>query len=131
MESEKFLVSFLWHEAQHFKDYRLFNSLSSPELEYRAKLVELYCARKTIYNLIEFFIVNSNQESQNGHSKANYYVIRHLSQYFFNNNFEKNPDKWRSLSSRRINKVALKLLSKNTNYLKLKENNIQVQCNKK
>lgn len=128
INSEKFLVSFLAHEAQHFKDYTLFNNLSSPELEYRAKLVELSSARKTIYQLIDFFATNSNKGSENGHSKANYYVIRHLSQHFFHCNFEKDADKWISISRRKINKAALKLLSKNTDFLKQKVNNIQDKC---
>ena len=41
-ESERFLVSFLKHEAQHTVDMKHFPEISPAELEYRAKLVELH-----------------------------------------------------------------------------------------
>ncbi len=41
-ESERFLVSLLKHEAQHAADLKRFPQITPAELEYRAKLVELY-----------------------------------------------------------------------------------------
>ena len=41
-ESERFLVSLLKHEAQHTVDMKRFSEITPAELEYRAKLVELY-----------------------------------------------------------------------------------------
>ena len=41
-ESERFLVSLLKHEAQHTVDMKRFPAITSTELEYRAKLVELH-----------------------------------------------------------------------------------------
>ncbi len=41
-ESEKFTVSLLKHEAQHAKDLKEYPDITPAELEYRAKLVELY-----------------------------------------------------------------------------------------
>lgn len=41
-KSERFLVSFLKHEAQHSEDMKQFPQITPAELEYRAKLVELY-----------------------------------------------------------------------------------------
>ena len=41
-ESERFLVSLLKHEAQHTVDMKQFPGITSAELEYRAKLVELH-----------------------------------------------------------------------------------------
>ena len=41
-ESERFLVSLLKHEAQHTTDMIQFPGITSAELEYRAKLVELH-----------------------------------------------------------------------------------------
>nr|WP_299516264.1 DUF3781 domain-containing protein [uncultured Rummeliibacillus sp.] len=41
-KSERFLVSFLKHEAQHSVDMKQFPQITPTELEYRAKLVELY-----------------------------------------------------------------------------------------
>ena len=40
--SERFLVSLLKHEAQHTVDMKRFPEITSAELEYRAKLVELH-----------------------------------------------------------------------------------------
>lgn len=42
LESEKFLVSLLKHEAQHTVDMKNFLGITPAELEYRAKLVELH-----------------------------------------------------------------------------------------
>lgn len=41
-KSERFLVSFLKHEAQHSMDIKQFPQITPAELEYRAKLVEIY-----------------------------------------------------------------------------------------
>ena len=41
-KSERFLVSFLKHEVQHSVDMKQFPQITPTELEYRAKLVELY-----------------------------------------------------------------------------------------
>ena len=41
-ESERFLISLLKHEAQHTVDMKQFPDIKAPELEYRAKLVELH-----------------------------------------------------------------------------------------
>ena len=41
-DSERFLVSLLKHEAQHTVDMKHFPDMTTAELEYRAKLVELH-----------------------------------------------------------------------------------------
>lgn len=100
LNSEDFLVSYLAHEGRHFKDYKSFPKLkNSADLEYRAKLTELSLAKKTLYKLIEFFIINANDESTSGHQIANYCVIRDLSKELFKNNFEKNIEKWKITSA--------------------------------
>lgn len=125
LESEKFRVSFLSHEGQHFKDYKLFDdSLSSYELEYRAKLVEIALSEDGLYSTLKFFINNSNESSHNGHSKANYYVVKHLSQKVFGADFVKDIDTWKQVRKKKIKKTALKILRENTKSLQQKENNI-------
>ena len=42
LESERFCISLLKHEAQHAEDMKQFPGIAPAELEYRAKLVELY-----------------------------------------------------------------------------------------
>ena len=117
-ESENFKISYLAHESRHFADYKIFPKLMSADLEYRAKLTELSMAQKTLYKTIEFFINNSNYESDNGHSVANYCVIRDLSGVVFKNEFEKDIDKWKETSTEQINKAAYDLLKENTELLK-------------
>jgi hypothetical protein len=47
LASEDCRISLLAHEAQHFSDYRRYPKLAPPDLEYRAKLVELMLAHDT------------------------------------------------------------------------------------
>lgn len=50
-ESEAFRVSLLKHEAQHAEDMKQYPGITSPELEYRAKLVELrFSHRPELFN---------------------------------------------------------------------------------
>lgn len=53
VNSEKFRVSLLKHEAQHAEDYGRWNNIEPWELEYRAKLVELIYTQEM--NLLEKF----------------------------------------------------------------------------
>ena len=117
LESENFMISYLAHESRHFADYKIFPKLMSADLEYRAKLTELSMAQKTLYKTIEFFINNSNYESDNGHSVANYCVIRDLSEVLFKNEFEKDINKWKEISTEQINKASYDLLKENTESL--------------
>jgi hypothetical protein len=118
MNSEDFLVSYLAHEGRHFSDFKHFPKLTSADLEYRAKLTELSMAEKTIYQLIALFINNANYESENGHSVANYCVIRDLSKALFKTGPEINIDNWKKISTKEINSAALTLLRENTKALK-------------
>ncbi len=118
LESEDFRVSFLAHEGRHFLDKKQFQNLKNTDLEYRSKLVELSLAKTTIYTLIEFFITNSNVNSQNAHSVANYDVMNDLSKKIFGRSFERNIEKWKNVSWRKINKAANSILKNNTMVLK-------------
>jgi hypothetical protein len=118
LNSEDFLISYLGHESRHFADYKLFPNLKSADLEYRAKLVELAMAKTTLFELIEFFITNANYDSDNGHSIANYCAIRDISKVLFKKDFEKDINKWKALSIKKINKAAYKALTVNTEALK-------------
>lgn len=117
LKSENFMISYLAHESRHFADYKLFPKLMSADLEYRAKLTELSLAQKTLYSTIEFFIKNSNYESDNGHSVANYCIIRDLSRALFKTEFEKDINRWKEISDKEINKTASELLKENTRAL--------------
>jgi len=117
LSSEEFLISYLAHEGRHFADYKLFPNLKSSDLEYRAKLTELALAKGTLQETISFFINNSNSQSNNAHSKANYSVIKDMSGLLFKKDFEYDIAKWKKLSEKKIHKAALKLLKKDTRRL--------------
>ena len=78
LDSEEFLVSLLAHEAQHFSDYRSYPKLAAPDLEYRAKLVELALANQTQRALLEQFTSDAKRDRTLPHPFANYWVIEHL-----------------------------------------------------
>lgn len=122
LNSERFFVSYLAHEGRHFADYKLFHQLKNEDYEYRAKLTELSLAENTLYDLMKFFIDNANYQSDNGHSVANYCVVRDLSKAIFNMEYENDIEKWRSIRLKEINKCASHLLMANTKALHAQEN---------
>jgi len=79
LASEDFRVSLLAHESQHFSDYRRFPKLEAPDLEYRAKLVELSLAEATQGRLLDTFGVNADRNRASPHAFANYWVTTRLS----------------------------------------------------
>jgi len=91
--------------------------LKNVDLEYRAKLAELDQANETVYDLLEFFIRNSREDSDNGHSVANHRVVKDLSESIFNTDFERNMDVWRGKDKLLINKQAGHLLQANSKLL--------------
>jgi hypothetical protein len=120
LKSEKFQYSYLKHESIHFLDIKDYPNLESADLEYRAKLIELiYCTEKTIYKrLDEFIIRSSNENRDNSHPYANYHLICQLSKKLFDNEFEADITKWKSLTPEEINKVSLELFQKGSELLK-------------
>lgn len=80
--SPTFKISFLKHEAQHSLDKRLFTKITSSELEYRAKLVELiYWEDEKIIKMIH--LESDNNADKNSHSIASHRVISELSKKLF------------------------------------------------
>lgn len=68
-EDESFTVSLLKHEAQHAMDLPRYKDISSRELEYRAKLVELIYSRRR--NLLAQFLSEADaSQAENGHALA-------------------------------------------------------------
>ena len=73
-EDESFTVSLLKHEAQHAMDLTQYKSMSSEDLEYRAKLVELIYSYKR--NLLKQFIHEADtSNANNGHSLASNRIL--------------------------------------------------------
>ena len=77
-ESESFAVSLLKHEAQHARDLSEYEGISSEDLEYRAKLVELIYSEER--NLLEQFAHEADHSDKlNGHSLASGRIISEFS----------------------------------------------------
>lgn len=74
-ESESFRVSLLKHEAQHARDLAMNKDMSSEDLEYRAKLVELIYSSER--NLLQAFAQETdNSDASNGHAMASYRITK-------------------------------------------------------
>lgn len=63
LESERFLVSLLKHEAQHTIDMKQFPGITPAELEYRAKLVELHYSSDL--GLLQRFLSEADESRPN------------------------------------------------------------------
>jgi hypothetical protein len=81
LESEAFRASLLGHETQHFADLRRFPALQPWELEYRAKLAELWLSRDSLRFLLSKFSHDQGDDEQVPHLFANKRVIRDLQTY--------------------------------------------------
>lgn len=75
LHGESFTVSLLKHEAQHVMDLSRYPQMSSEDLEYRAKLVELIYSEKR--NLLcQFLHEADSSRTDNGHGIAAARIIR-------------------------------------------------------
>jgi hypothetical protein len=115
--TEKFKVSYLVHEGQHFVDYQNFPLLKQADLEYRAKLVELAKSQETTYTIIGKFIFNAKKDKNNAHALANYCVIRDLSRLLFSEDYITEKDKWTSISNEAIRNKSQLLFQTHTSKL--------------
>lgn len=78
IESEKFQVSYLGHEARHFADYKLFPKLEQIDLEYRAKLTEVLLADETFSEVMDKFIHEQKADKKNPHAYSAYLAMNGL-----------------------------------------------------
>lgn len=81
LDSEAFRASLLGHETQHFADLQQFPRLAPWELEYRAKLTELWMSRDSLRFLLGRFHRDQGDDEQVPHLFANKRVIRDLQAY--------------------------------------------------
>ena len=115
--SENFTISYLKHEGKHFADYKRFPKLTGTDLEYRAKLVELSYARKSLYDLIAIFMRNSLSDRNNPHAFANHCVMRDLARQCQFDDKAGNLEVWKKAPISMINASATSLLRQNTSAL--------------
>lgn len=107
-----FTISLLKHEAQHICDRKKYRFMSSKDLEYRAKLVELVYY-PNIKKFIEFFYEASDKDKRNTHCYASYWVVANLSKKIFDIEYQYNLKRWLN-SINLIKKYALNLLQEHT-----------------
>jgi hypothetical protein len=103
LDSEAFRVSYLAHEGQHFADHRDFPDLEAPELEYRAKLVEIVEAETTLVKLLEAFAANQSSDREQPHPFANRRLIGELSKLLHG------EASWSSIPPRDLHAAARRL----------------------
>ena len=110
-DNPSFRVSLLGHEAQHVADHRAFPGLSSVELEYRAKLVELI-GFETVDDRLRFFLTDAADDPERPHPLAAHQIIGRLSARLFGR-VAVEAD-WDSVVYAEVRRHALALLDEDT-----------------
>jgi len=113
LDAESFKVSYLAHEGQHFSDYRRFPTLTQPDLEYRAKLVEIAKARSSLYDLLAAFVANGADSRDQPHPWADRQVVNRLAARLLDG-APASAEAFRRLPAERINATAKELLEQDT-----------------
>ena len=78
LSSERYRVSLLAHESQHFADYPRFPKLAQTDLEYRAKLVELALAHDAQHELLAMFAAGAKRDRALPHPFAQWWVMQRI-----------------------------------------------------
>jgi hypothetical protein len=112
LTSEHFNVSYLAHEGQHFSDHERFPKLEQPELEYRAKLVELALAKSSLAELLQRFETEGGGTRASPHSFANGHVVRDVGA-----EVHRGARPWAEIPVADINAAAAALYRRNTEAL--------------
>jgi hypothetical protein len=110
-ENRTFQVSLLGHEAQHVADHRAFPGLSSAELEYRAKLVELIGYDRADERL-EAFLLDARDDPAEPHPYAAHLITERLASRLLDGHPV--ADAWSSIDYERIRRCAQELLDEDT-----------------
>jgi hypothetical protein len=107
-----FRVSLLGHEAQHVADHRRFPGLSSAELEYRAKLVELI-EYGEVADRLAFFLTDAADDPERPHPHAAHLILTRLAERLFDGAQPTDVD-WESIPYTAIRRQAEALLDEDT-----------------
>jgi hypothetical protein len=114
LDSEAFRASLLGHETQHFADLQQFPSLAPWELEYRAKLTELWMARDSLRFLLAKFDRDQGDDEQVPHLFANKRVIRDLQAYLSANGAASERGNLSDVPADRLRDAAVEVLTRDT-----------------
>ena len=110
LDSERFKLSFLKHEARHYADFGLYPELQPADLEYRGKLTELAYSEEGTYRLLEQFTRAANRVENAPHPLANWYVVDGLSELLPDGKWPAEASAWESVPKERIRQAARGLL---------------------
>jgi hypothetical protein len=110
LDSERFRLSFLKHEARHYADFGLYPELQPADLEYRGKLTELAYSEEGTYRLLEQFTRAANRVENAPHPLANWYVVEGLSELLPDGKWPAAASAWESVPKERIRQAARRLL---------------------
>ena len=113
-ENPSFRVSLLGHEAQHVADHRAFPGLSSAELEYRAKLVELIGFEK-VDDRLRFFLTDAADDPERPHPFAAHQIVGRLIERLFGRPAQESD--WDSVAHADVRRHAEALLDEDTDRL--------------
>jgi hypothetical protein len=111
LRNPMFHVSFLGHEAQHVADHRAFPGLSSGELEYRAKLVELI-GHRALEDRLAFFLDDARDDPDHPHPHAAHLIVERLAARLFGRAAP--ADAWRDVDYSLVRSHAMGLLEEDT-----------------
>jgi hypothetical protein len=117
LESERFHLSFLKHEARHYADFTLYPELQASDLEYRAKLTELAFSETDMYGLLTHFFNSANRVDNAPHPLANWFVIDGLSKVLLEGKWPAEANAWESIPKENIRKAARLLLDEHDSTL--------------
>jgi hypothetical protein len=110
-ENRSFQVSLLGHEAQHVADHRAHPGLSSAELEYRAKLVELI-GYESVEERLAFFLSDASDDPEQPHPYAAHQIVTRLSERLFGGHVDETA--WDAIDYAEVRRHADALLDEDT-----------------
>ncbi len=110
LDSERFKLSFLKHEARHYVDFGLYPELQPADLEYRGKLTELAYSEVGTYRLLAQFTKAANRVENAPHPLANWYVVEGMSELLPDGKWPADASAWESVPKERIRQAARRLL---------------------
>ena len=108
--SENFRFSYLGHEGQHFADYASYPKLEQPELEYRAKLVELAQSDTITRTLLLAFEGTAARGRSVPHAHAQYWLVKRMRERLIPDAKAGDADAWQAVDDAAIRKTARELL---------------------
>jgi hypothetical protein len=117
LESERFKLSFLKHEARHYADFGIYPELQPADLEYRGKLTELVYSEEGTYRLLAQFTKAANRVENAPHPLANWYVVDGLSRHLLDGKLPAVAGAWESIPKEKIREAARRLLEEHDNKL--------------